>query len=403
MAINNTSNVSELVRKAVDQRVDFAFNQDPVFLAAAEPKEYAGTTPAKAGEEVEFTLVDNTNVDTTPLDSDGNNSSKNKGINANTVSLTLNNYGDNIKSNEKLDLTSWASVRGSIIPELLGRNARAHHDRLAREALDAQEGTDYISFTGGHTAKSSLDHTDVVSADQEREVGLALDRENVSKFGLGFYYRIMHPDQLNDLKTEVGDNSFMNIAKYARPEEALTGEIGAFDQFRYIKSTDVKVDYSAGSEVMSTTATGVQAAGTKSLVVGSTTSMVANTHLSVVDTDDNVWTYKVKSITDATTVVIGKVFNKNGNKYSSLTEGLVKATEGGEAVYVKNPVYTSYALGFQSLGYGYAYKPKMDQTGPFDDYGLVINKIWKSLDGIGALRDASCHKLFGGAAQAEVA
>lgn len=394
MAYVSTVTLPNEVSSAINKKVEFAFQPKRIFAQVAESKVHENGIDAQPGSPVYFTIYDTMNPATDELSETADPTAVS--VSSSQKSVTLKEHGNLTTTTEKLErLSSLGGVRESTIPTLIGGNMGESVDILARKAMDAQTGTDYVTYVG-QTAKTSITGSNVLTASGVRNTRLKLERENVPvdpRFGA--YLFVAHPDVLLDLRTETGDAAWVSIAKYADPAAALKGEIGMFDGFRFLSTTNVLYEPNGGAASQAaTTVDGAHSAGDTTVDVASATGIVAGDSVSITVGSD-VYSYSVTSVS-SNTLTLGRCFNLNGNPYRASAAGLVVAAAGGEAVKEGVDVYTSYAMGYQAMAYGYAQNPVMTREKQAGGLGRFLDIGWYGLFGYGALRDNALHKVFSG-------
>jgi N4-gp56 family major capsid protein len=110
-----------------------------------------------------------------------------------------------------------------------------------------------VTYVGGGTQPSDITSDDIITAEYLRKAYVKLERANVPKFDGGFYIAVLHPDVIYDLKSE-GYGTPNNVGtwraprEYCDPEELYNGEIGSFEGFRIISSSNARIQESAGGD-----------------------------------------------------------------------------------------------------------------------------------------------------------
>jgi len=93
-------------------------------------------------------------------------------------------------------------------------------------------GTNVI-YGGANTARTALDATDVMTATLLNRASAKLESWYAPKID-GFYVAYIHAYQLFDLRNEAGVGNWLEVNKYARPEQIFKGEIGMLNGVRVI-------------------------------------------------------------------------------------------------------------------------------------------------------------------------
>jgi N4-gp56 family major capsid protein len=93
-------------------------------------------------------------------------------------------------------------------------------------------GTNVI-YGGGNSARTQLDASDVMTASLLNKASAKLENWYAPKID-GFYVAFIHSYQLYDLRNEAGVGNWLEVNKYARPEQIFKGEIGMLNGIRVI-------------------------------------------------------------------------------------------------------------------------------------------------------------------------
>lgn len=97
----------------------------------------------------------------------------------------------------------------------------------------------YVIYGGSKTARTALAATDVLTASLIGKAATLLESRYAKKIG-GYYLGFAHPFALYDLKTENGVGNWLEVSKYARPEQIFSGEIGALNGVRMIVNSFIQ-------------------------------------------------------------------------------------------------------------------------------------------------------------------
>jgi len=103
-------------------------------------------------------------------------------------------------------------------------------DKVVQTTIMA--GTNVI-YGGGNSARTQLDATDVMTASLLNKASAKLENWYAPKID-GFYVAFIHAYQLYDLRNESGAGNWLEVNKYARPEQIFKGEIGMLNGIRVI-------------------------------------------------------------------------------------------------------------------------------------------------------------------------
>jgi N4-gp56 family major capsid protein len=118
------------------------------------------------------------------------------------------------------------------------------------------------------TSRSQIDKTSLLRVKDVFKAAAELKAMNAPKID-GYYVGIIHPYVAYDLMQEAG-NQWMEVQKYATPENMLKGEIGCLGGVRFVESTEAKI-WNAGENdcgVFATLILGADAYGVTSVAGG---------------------------------------------------------------------------------------------------------------------------------------
>jgi len=117
----------------------------------------------------------------------------------------------------------------------------------------------YVLYGGTKTARTALASTDVLTASLLAKASTLLESRYAKKIG-GYYVAFSHPFALYDLKTETGTGNWLEVSKYARPEQIFKGEVGALNGVRIISAPYIQ-KFSSTVDVYPTLVMGADAYG----------------------------------------------------------------------------------------------------------------------------------------------
>jgi N4-gp56 family major capsid protein len=222
-AFTGTSALAGLVQTAYDRYVEFALRSQPLFRNLADKRPVQQAMP---GSSVVFSLYQDlaaaTNTLTETTDPDAVAIS-----NVNTVSVTLNEYGNTVLNTRKLGEFAFSDVDPAIA-NIVAFNMADSIDRIVVNVLTG--GTNVL-YGGSATATASVVATDTLTSAMVRKAVAKLRAANaVPKEGM-LYAGYTHPETAHDLRAESGTNAFEDIRKYTDPNvgnilNAVTGVLG---------------------------------------------------------------------------------------------------------------------------------------------------------------------------------
>ncbi len=227
--------------------------------------------PKNGGKIIEFRKFSSLPKALTPL-TEGVTPTGNK-LNVSSVSATVEQYGDYIEQSDLLELTA---VDNTIVEatKQLSAQAGLTMDTIVRNEIVGGTNVLYcpmVSADGTETAvtsRNAIDKTALLRVKDVFKAAAELKAMNAPKID-GYYVGIIHPYVAYDLMQEAG-NQWMEVQKYATPENMLKGEIGCLGGVRFVESTEAKI-WNEGSDncaVFATLVIGADAYGVTSVTGG---------------------------------------------------------------------------------------------------------------------------------------
>lgn len=153
-----------------------------------------------------------------------------KDLDVTQIEAVLKQYGDYVLTTDMLQLTGIDKTVTEA-SELCGEQAALSVELALAEKLFG--GTN-VMFAGGKTSRTALVKADVITANDVKKMRRQLKKKNARKFSDGYYHAIIDPDMTYDL---TNDPQWQDVAKYAKPEQMLKGEIGKMHGFRFMEAT----------------------------------------------------------------------------------------------------------------------------------------------------------------------
>lgn len=176
------------------------------------------------------------------------------------VQATVAQYGDYVTVTDVLSYTSQDAILMETA-ELLGEQAGNTLDQLARDILNA--GTGVVYSGAGNTATDEVASGDVIALSDIDDVIATLKGNNAKKItrqidaSTGYstspirasYIGIVRPEigvKIRSLATAAG--SWIPVEKYASQAGVIEGEIGSYQDVRFVETTNAKIKESAGTD-----------------------------------------------------------------------------------------------------------------------------------------------------------
>ena len=159
------------------------------------------------------------------------------GIAVSYITKELAQYGDYTTVSDMLDLTAIDDVVLEIT-DRHGANMGLTLDTVTREVLAG--GTNVIYAPAGDTAvtsRANLTTASVLTPDLIDQAATALKAQNADAIGES-YVAIVHPYVAYDLRR---NPEWIDVHKYAAPENIYNGEIGKLAGVRFIETSEAKI------------------------------------------------------------------------------------------------------------------------------------------------------------------
>lgn len=227
--------------------------------------------PANGGKNIEFRKYDSLPKATTPLTEgvtpDGQT------MNVSTVTAEVRQYGGWVPITDTLQL---ASIDNNIVQatKIIASQAGRTLDTIVRDVLAGGTNVIYapkIGEGGAETAvtsRATLDATCQLTSDLIARAATQLKAMNADPIGTSFV-GIIHPYVAYELRR---DPDWIDVHKYAQPDEIYNGEIGTLHGVRFVETSEAKIwkgtGCPAGLAVFSTLILGAHAYGSTEIEGG---------------------------------------------------------------------------------------------------------------------------------------
>jgi len=263
-----TSSLSNLIQTAYDKYIEFNLRSEPMFRKFADKRPVDVTNP---GNTVVFQVYTDLSRATSALTQTADPDAVELS-NTNKVNVVVNEYGNAVITTERLALESLSAIDPAVA-DMLSFNMRDSLDSLVWGKLTALA-------TGRYTGTSSADESTLNGQDvsgaattSATYMTAALSRRGVAKLrgasvqprDGGFYTALIHPDVSYDLRSEAqSSGSAVWQLPHTYTEAGVgnlwSGEIGIYDQVRYIETPRAEsISGSGTSKVYATVLLGKQA------------------------------------------------------------------------------------------------------------------------------------------------
>ena len=197
--------------------------------------------PRRGGKTIEFRKFTPLGKAMTPL-TEGVTPDGQK-LDVDTITATVSQYGGYVETTDVLDLTAIDPIVVQAT-QMIASQAGRTLDTITREVLAG--GTNVIYAPAGSTkveSRSAVSATCKITLDVLRKAALVLKRQNAPKID-GSYVAIVHPDSAHD---SMGLDGWIDVHKYATPENIYNGELGKIAGIRFIENTEAKIWKNAGA------------------------------------------------------------------------------------------------------------------------------------------------------------
>lgn len=196
--------------------------------------------PANGGKNIEFRKYDSLPKATTPLTEgvtpDGQT------MNVSTVTAEVKQYGGWVPITDTLQLTA---IDNNILQatKIIASQAGRTLDTIVRDVLAGGTNVIYapkIGEGGAETAvtnRATLDATCQLTSDLIARAATQLKAMNADPIGTSFV-GIIHPYVAYDLRR---DPDWIDVHKYAQPDEIYNGEIGTLHGVRFVETSEAKI------------------------------------------------------------------------------------------------------------------------------------------------------------------
>ena len=235
MAITQISSLN-LTHTAYEKLAYFALRPELYYDSLVDVEPTHLTNP---GATVTFQLTSDLAAATTPLTEDTDVTPV--ALADSTVSVTLQEYGNAVKTTAKLRALAIIPVN-PIVANVLGFNAGISVDTLARNA--AQAGTNVLYSDGG-SARNTIAGSDVLLANNVRRAVANLRAADVPTFN-GLYKAIIHPDVSYDFRSAALGNVWADPHVYNDPSGIYNGVVGTFSGAQFMETSRAPLFADAG-------------------------------------------------------------------------------------------------------------------------------------------------------------
>jgi N4-gp56 family major capsid protein len=231
MAYTDTTALAGLVKTAYDRYVEFALRAQPMIRAVADKKPAQQAMP---GSSVVFSLYNDLAAATSTL-GETTDPSAVALSDVDTVSVTLNEYGNASLVTRKLQLFSLSDVDPAVA-DIIAYNMADSLDIVAQNVLRAGTNVIYSGATATSTATISAAAT-IDSADIRKVVAKLRSNKAVPRSG-SLYWVGIHPEVSHDLRAESGSVGWRDTHSHtdASLGNLFAGTIGTYEGAFFVEN-----------------------------------------------------------------------------------------------------------------------------------------------------------------------
>lgn len=202
--------------------------------------------PKNGGKVIEFRKYSPLDKALTAL-TEGVTPNGNK-LNVSTITAEVDQYGDYIEISDVLDMTA-IDRNLEQATRLLGNQAGRTLDTVTREVITAGTNVMYAPKADGTEilTRATVAADCLLTVKTIFRAAARLNSMNTPKKN-GSYVAIVHPNVSCDLMTS---DDWVDVHKYATPENIYEGEIGKIGGVRFVESTEAKIIENAGANGIS--------------------------------------------------------------------------------------------------------------------------------------------------------
>ena len=157
-------------------------------------------------------------------------------LNITTITATVAQEGDWVSISDLIQMTGIDPIITET-SELLGEEAGNVIDKRIQTAISS--GTN-VFYCGGAQSRAGIESasTKYLTATDIKKIVRKLKNANAKRFADGFYHMQVDPDIAYDL---MGDTAWVDVSKYAKPEQMQKGELGKMHGMKFFETTNLNV------------------------------------------------------------------------------------------------------------------------------------------------------------------
>jgi len=385
MAYTDTSALGGLVKTAYDRYVEFALRAQPMIRAVADKKPVQQAMP---GSSVVFSLYNDLAAATSTLaettDPDAVALSD-----VDTVSVTLNEYGNASLVTRKLQLFSLSDVDPAVA-DIIAFNMADSLDIVAQNTLRQGSNVIYSGATATSTATISAAAT-LDSADIRKAVAKLRSNKAVPRSG-SLYWVGIHPEVSHDLRAESGSVGWRDTHSHtdASLGNLFAGTIGTYEGAFFVENPRMYSAKDGANQTALATTTVTVAGVSAGFTFGVASSSVIATRAEVGDNISGNNIGASAKITAITTSGSTTTFTVSVENSAAVTVGAVVT------VTPVTRVFRTILCGKQALAEAVSQEPGV-VIGPITDKLMRFRPIgWYGVLGWSRYREEALYRIESG-------
>ena len=193
--------------------------------------------PSNHGKTIEFRVIkslsDDPDANVLTEGTPGNG----QAMSVDTVTATVKQYGNYVTFTDMLQLTAKDSPVMQLGVNACSAQMAGVSDKITRNRM--HEATSSFC-ANGCTGLAALATTDLLQLDDLFQAAARLEGNNTPTID-GSYIAIVHPYVAKDLMSKLsGTTAWVDVKKYANPDEIIEGEVGKIGKVRVVTTTNAK-------------------------------------------------------------------------------------------------------------------------------------------------------------------
>jgi len=369
-----------LVQKAYDRLLEFALRAEPLIRSVADKTPAQQSIPGSTvvlQKYVDLNAVTDTLTETVDPDAVALST-------PNTVTITLNEYGNSVLVTRALELFSLADVDPAIA-NVIAFNLADSIDKVAMTTLNG--GTNVIY--GGSTATSTATITAAATLDSaDIRKAVAKLRANKAAYRKGsLYWTGIHPEVSHDLRAETGASGWRDPHNYSTPENIYAGEIGQYEGAFFVESPRLYSTKSGADQTALATTTATVAGTSAGFTIGVASSSVIASRAEVGD--------KIAATGIASGAKITAISTSGSTTTITVDTANTAAVTVGATVTVTpvTRVFSTIVCGKQAMAQAVAEEPHV-VIGPVVDKLMRFRPMgWYGVLGFARYREEALYRL----------